>query len=703
MDDNPQGVPSELALCVDIGGTFTDIVLVNSQGIVIDTEKVLTTPGRLDDGALLGIRAIMARASVPPGAINKVVHATTQTSNTIIERSGAKTALITTIGFRDVLEIARESRYDVYDLFIKLPAPLVSRSLRFEVGGRVLANGEVENPLSKEEVSEIAKELINHEIESVAVSLLHAYRIPQHEKDVRTHLKKAGFKGAIILSSEVCPEIREYERTATTVANAYLYPKLKSYLGAFEKRLRVEGVQAPLQLFSSYGGRMNRVAAERRPVEMLECGAAAGVLVASAVANQLDWDLAMSFDMGGTTAKMALIEHGKPQLTRSYEVARLARFVPGSGLPVAASAVDLIEIGAGGGSIAAINEMGLIDVGPESAASEPGPACYDRGGSQPTVTDADLVLGYLGVDSFGSGALPLNLDAARDIIDQCIAKPLGRTVEDAAKAIHEIVVEQMSLAARLHIVGLGYDPRKLKVIAFGGAGPLHACAVAERLGSPEVVVMPSAAVGAAIGLALAPTVCVVARSRLCLLRDINWKEIGALISEMKSEALTDIDSAANAEKIEYELTCDMRYRGQGYEINVPFEMPPYETDSVERLASAFGAVYRERYGRENLDGIVEIVSWRLEVRDGKSLLPRSWEMNPSSSLDPKELKKSRAVFFDDSYTEIPVWQRHCIEPGFIFSGPALIAEANTTTVIKPDADYFIDDSGNLRILMKKEN
>ena len=689
-----------LTICVDVGGTFTDLVLADSSGALLATEKVLTTPSALATGAMHGIKQLLKRGDVEPGVVSMVIHATTQTSNTLIERSGARTALITTAGFRDILELARESRYDVYDLFIKLPVPLIPRNRRFEVVERVAADGQIYHPLDADVLRGLARQLTADNIESVAVCLLHAYRNPEHEQTVRATFRDAGFDGAIVLSSDVCPEIREYERSTTTAANAYLYPRMAAYLRDFEIRLRDEGILAPLRLFSSYGGRMTPAAAQRRPVEMLECGAAAGVLVAAATARQLQWDLAMSFDMGGTTAKAAVIKAGRPQLASSYEVARLARFTPGSGLPIAASAVDVIEIGAGGGSIVALDQMGLITVGPESASSEPGPACYGRGGLRPTVADADLVLGYLDPNNFAADALTLDADAARFAIERAIATPLSRSVEDAAAAIHEIVVEQMSRAARLHAVALGYDPRKLRIIAFGGAGPMHACAVAARLGAPEVVVILDAGVGAAVGLALAPTVCAVARSRLCPLHEINWPEIEALIADMQSEVLADIDVAETTADMEWLVSCDMRYRGQGYEINIPFWLPPYGLDTSDDLNKAFSDTYRERYGRDNPGVASEIVSWRLEARSGGLFAPKPSLFTAPVADIRKATVKTRQVRFEREFVEVPVYQRNVLEAGTAKSGPALVVEPNTTTVITPGTSFSVDDYGNLRILMQ---
>ena len=708
-----------LRVCVDIGGTFTDAVLMNGAGAVLASEKVFTTSGDLSSGAIEGVRRLLAGSGVDPAAVGEVVHATTQTSNTVIERTGARTALVTTAGFRDLLELGRESRYDVYDLFIELPPPLVPRRLRLEIDERLDAEGRVERSPDPARVRELARRLAEEEVEAVAVCLLHSYRNPAHERAVREHLRECGFEGPIVLSSDACPEIREYERSATTVANAYVYPRIAAYLRAFEGRLDEESVGAPLSLFSSYGGRLTPAAAERRPVEMLECGAAAGVLTAAATAKQVGWPRALSFDMGGTTAKAAIVRDGRPRLTRSYEVARLARFMPGSGLPVTASAVDLIEIGAGGGSIAAVDALGLVTVGPQSAGSEPGPACYGRGGRRPTVADADLVLGYLGAGGAGESDLRLDPGLAREAIGREIAVPLGRSVEDAAMAIHDVVVEQMARAARLHAVVHGEDPRKLRIVAFGGAGPVHACALGRRLGAPEVLVMPGAGVGAAVGLGLAPAACVVARSLLRPVEEVDWPAAESLIAGMHAEALRDM-GLPEAAAVEAAVSIDMRYRGQGYEVNVPFRGPPYGAGSGEALDAAFAAAYREHYGRDNPGAAAEVVSWRLEVRSGALQAPRAPAVDagaasgrgrsapgpvpasapapvPVSAPAPAPTPVQRVVRFDDRYVDTPVYRRELLTPEERYPGPALVAERQTTTVVTPGARFGLDAFGNLRI------
>ena len=686
--------PQSYILGVDIGGTFTDLVLLSDDGTVVASEKVLTTPDDHARGAMEGMLKLLRRTQVQSNALASVVHSTTLTSNTMIERTGGRTALITTAGFRDILEFGREARYDVYDLGIRLPTPLVPRDLRFEVDERIAADGSVLRPLDTAQAREIAAILGDREIEAVAVCLLHSYRNPQHEHATREALHAAGYRGHIVLSAEVCPEVREYERTSTTVANAYLLPRVSDYLKRFADRLEAIQLGRLFNLFSSYGGRLTPAAARRRPVELLECGAASGVLASAAVAREVGWTAALSFDMGGTTAKAAVIEDGKPSLVRSYEVARLARFMPGSGLPIAASTVDLIEVGAGGGSIAKLDHMGLVVVGPESAGSDPGPACYGRGGDLPTVADADLVLGYLGPEGLLDGEIPLDIGAAVAAIEKHIAGPLSLSVEKAASAIHEVVVESMARAARIHAVGRGYDPRLLNIVAFGGAGPVHATALAEKLGAPEVLVMPEAGVGAAFGLVIAPAMGVVTRSSLEALDELDWQELAQRCKTMKAEALTDLGQD-EVNDVALHLSCDMRYRGQGHEVDVPFRLPPYDGGAEAELEAAFSEAYRQRYGRDNPDAAAEVVSWRLEARAG-TLRRAVWEHR---AIEAQQMDERR-IYLAHRFVKARLYRREALKPGETYRGPALIRDPQTSSVVPDGASFSIDHLGNLRIRLR---
>ena len=420
------------------------------------------------------------------------------------------------------------------------------------------------------------------------------------------------------------------------------------------------------------------------------------MLAAAAVAREVGWAAALSFDMGGTTAKASVIEDGEPSLARGYEVARLARFMPGSGLPIAASTVDVIEVGAGGGSIAKLDHMGLVVVGPESAGSDPGPACYGRGGDLPTVADADLVLGYLGPGGLLDGEIPLDVDAAVAAIENHIAGPLSLSVEKAAAAIHEVVIESMARAARIHAIGHGYDPRRLNIVAFGGAGPVHATALAEKLGAPEVLVMPGAGVGAAFGLAIAPAMAVVTRSSLEALDALDWQELAQRCETMKAEALTDLGHD-EVNDVAMHLSCDMRYRGQGHEVDVPFRLPPYDGGAEAELEAAFSETYRQRYGRDNPDAAAEVVNWRLEARAGT--LRRA--VSEHRAIEAQQMDERR-IYLAHRFVKARLYRREALKPGETYRGPALITERQTTSVVPDGASFSIDHMGNLRIRLRRD-
>jgi len=596
----------------DIGGTFTDLVMTDSEGQFVGSLKALTTPKNLSEGAVHGIRALLEQHGVEPHQVVFLMHATTQTSNLLVERNGASVALVTTLGFRDILEFANESRYELYDLMLQPFVPLVPRNSRFEVRERLSAQGGVLEPVDEQSAIALGRQLQLAGYEAAAVILLHSYLNPSHERQVAHLLRRGGFTREIVLSSVVCPEIREYPRSATTVCNAYLAPKVSHYLQELSQRIKEQGFSASVNLMSSSGGCISAATAIRRPVELLECGAAAGVLSAARVARGLSIPRALSLEMGGTTAKSAIVLNGQPALARAYEVARAARFKKGSGMPVQSSAVDLIEIGAGGGSIAEVDMLGMIRVGPQSANSDPGPACYGRGGDRPTVTDADLVLGYLNPAGLLGGDFPLYRQLAVAAINDHVATPLGISAEEAAAAIHSIVVENMAAAVRIHVIEHGLDPREFTMIASGGAGPVHAAAIAARLGLTRLVIMPNAGLGAAVGLLCAPPLAVVARAMLCPLDALDWANVAMVFDGMRLEALSDLNGC-EAGELECNLYCDMRYRGQGHEITVPFSSPPFDLHSGDALSAAFNHKYREHYGRNNEGAAVEVVSWRIVV------------------------------------------------------------------------------------------
>lgn len=696
MEGRILGAHSGFRIGFDIGGTFTDLVLLSPTDSVLASAKVLTTNDDLATGAVFAIRSLLTRASIAPCDVSTLIHATTQTSNALIEHSGARLALLTTRGFRDILEFGREARYDLYDLFIKPVEPLVPRSLRFEVDERLAANGAVIEPLNEKKVRALVPHLLDLDVQAVTVCLLHSYRNPSHEHRVRDVLRSAGFSNEIVLSCETCPEIREFERMSTTVTNAYLAPTTSRYLRRLSDQLGATRLTAPLNLMSSAGGRLSVAVATRRPVELLESGAAAGVLASAVVARNVNWPKALSFEMGGTTAKVALIIDGEPALTRSYEVARMARFKKGSGIPIQSTAVDLIEVGAGGGSIAKVNRLGLIEVGPESAGSDPGPACYERHGLLPTVTDADLLLGYINPHGLLGGEMRLNIEAAREAMKRHIAALTGTDLAQAAAAVHNVVVEAMARAARIHILEHGHDPRHFRMIACGGAGPVHAAAVASKIGIQHLLILPNAGLGAAYGLLDAPPMAIKSRSSLMALDSIEWSMITQLFDELRREAVAELHGES-LENLAFAFSCDMRYSGQGHEISVPFHCPPFEKDATKELSDAFLRSYAALYGRTNAGARVEVVSWRVEAK-GRTGLGRP----PQGSVAVANEAPSsfREAYFGGRFLRSPVHQRTELVCGRRMYGPALIEERETTTVVPEHAVFSVDEFGNLLIEMR---
>ena len=682
----------------DVGGTFTDLVLLDSAGVVAGAVKVPTNAADIAAGAVAGIKSLLDQENIEPGAIASLIHATTQTSNTLIERSGPRVALVTTQGFRDILEFGREARYDLYDLTVRPVEPLVPRHLRFEVLERLNADGSVHTPVDADRVRWLAGLLGDANVEVVAVCLLHGYRNGAHEAQVRDILREEGFSAPIVLSNETCPEIREYERASTTVANAYLSPRVAGYIERLDGLMADGGIRAPWHLISSHGGRLTVEAAIRRPVELLECGAAAGVLAAAGIARQVGWSKVLAFDMGGTTAKAAIILDGEPQLARSYEVARNARLKKGSGMPIQAAAIDLIEIGAGGGSIAKIDRLGLVEVGPDSAGSDPGPACYGLGGHRPTVSDACFMLGYLNPDGLLGGDFPLHAEAARDAISKAIAEPQSISVGTAAEAIYRVVVETMANAARIHVLEHGLDPREFAIIVCGGAGPMHAAALAENLGVRDVLIMPHAGVGAAVGLLEAPMIARASRSRLQALNEIEWNGVEAWIEDMRDELLTDL-ATDRSDDLVFNVSCDMRYRGQGHEINVPVPWPVPAERGHDVLSEAFSDAYRTLYGRTNPGARPEVVSWRLEAAGPRpDLAVRTADLSNFS----KTAVGARQTNFAGDLVEVPVFDRSQLAPDWRAAGPALVEERETTTVVPPRTEFWADKFGNLRLRIGDE-
>lgn len=664
-------------LAVDIGGTFTDVVL--ETGTAAHSIKVLTTPDAPERAVMDGVRTILAQAKVKPSDVTLVVHGTTLATNALIERKGARTALVTTAGFRDSVEMAWEHRFEQYDIYMERPDPLVSRDLRFGVPERVAADGAVLLALDEAAVRKVASELKAAKIEAVAVCFLHSFTNETHERRTGEILAGELPGVAISLSCEVCPEIREYERTSTTIANAYVLPKMAGYLGQLEADLKKEGIAGPLLLMMSSGGITTVETARRYPVRLVESGPAGGAILARTVAAENDARKAVAFDMGGTTAKLTLLDDLELQRSRQFEVARAYRFVQGSGLPVRIPVIELVEIGAGGGSIARLDALGRIQVGPDSAGSVPGPASYGRGGTEPTVTDADTALGRLDPTRFAGGAIPLRREKAEAAL-QSIARPLKTDALGAAAGVAEIVDETMASAARVHAVENGKDTADRALIAFGGAAPLHAARLARKLGMKQVIVPVGAGVGSAFGFLRAPIAYEVVRTRHLRLDMFDAKMLNELFAAMRAEAEAVVRPAAPGEKLVEQRQAFMRYRGQGHEIAVPLPSQPFAADAAGELRRRFEATYETVFGRAIPKLEVEALTWTLSLATDRPLPPAAKPIAAAKApapsghrevLDPASGAREKAA----------IHERDALKPGMSLDGPALIIEDGTTTVV----------------------
>jgi N-methylhydantoinase A len=683
---------ADVRLAVDIGGTFTDIVL--DVGRDRKTRKVLTTPVRPEQAVLDGIRLILSDARAHFRDIDVFIHGTTLATNAIIERRGAKTALIATDGFRDVLDIATESRYDQYDLTIDKPTPLVPRALRFTVPERVDAHGSVRLPLDEAALRAIVKRLRTLDVKSVAIAFLHAYANPAHERRAGEILRAEMPDVQLTLSSAVCPEIREYERTSTAVANAYVQPLIDGYLGRMAEALEVEQFRGSIYLVTSGGGVTSIDTARRFPVRLLESGPAGGAIFASQIAASLGESKVLSFDMGGTTAKICLIEQYRPETSRLFEVDRAARFLKGSGLPVRIPVIEMVEIGAGGGSIARVDAMKRVTVGPESASSEPGPACYGLGGEHPTVTDADVALGKIDPDGFAGGTIRLNPELSRKALLHDIGEALGLSAETSAYAVQEIVCENMASAARVHAVERGAVVAQHTLIAFGGAAPLHAARVAERIGASRVIVPSNAGVGSAVGFLAAPISYELVRSRHARLDEFDSEAVSDLLQEIASEARALVEPGARGAPVHERRIAFMRYVGQGHEIAVELPQRRLTNADSEYLRKAFEKDYAALFERSIPDAAIEILSW--------SVLATTEPRNPARIAEvarkPAGTAGGHRQFFDGRAGEtidVPLYRREQLSPGATVAGPAIIAEDETSTFISVSFEAHIDSAGSI--------
>jgi len=681
---------------VDIGGTFTDLILIDDATGALTVGKSLTTPSDPSLAVAEVLQDALERADAIGSDVQRVVHGTTLVTNSIIERKGARTALLTTRGFRDAYEIAREHRYELYDLFLELPTPLVPRHLRLEVDERVYADGSVAQAPDPDAVARLVAELRDKGIEAIGVCFLHSYANPDHEQLVGAIIGEVAPGVRVSLSSDVVPEIREYERTSTTVANVYVQGLVERYLTELVKRLRGLGIEAELFLMLSAGGISTVETAARFPIRLLESGPAAGALASAYYGQQSGVPDLLAFDMGGTTAKLCVVEDGQPLTSNDFEVDRKYRFLRGSGLPIKLPVIDMIEIGAGGGSIARVDSLGLLKVGPDSAGAEPGPVCYGRGGTEPTVTDADLLLGYLDPDFFLGGRLPLDAAAAERAIRQHVAEPLGMDTLRAAWGIHQLVNENMASAARVHAIERGKDARKLPLFAFGGAGPGHAFGVARILHAPRLSVPFGAGVTSTIGFLTAPLAFDFVRTHLGQLDRLDISHVNQLFADMEAQgdAILGRSGVAHEERT-FRRQVDLRYTGQGHEVRVSVPPGTLDSKSFDTVAEAFSAEYRRLFGRGGPDVPLEAVSWRV-IASG----PRpSVNLRSAPVAEGPMLKRHRLVYFPEwsEQRPTPVYDRYQFQPGVTFEGPAVIEERESTCIVGPNARIEVDEFRTLHV------
>jgi 5-oxoprolinase (ATP-hydrolysing)/N-methylhydantoinase A len=689
--------PERFRLGFDIGGTFTDFVLLDGKSGEIRLHKCLTTPDDPSAGALLGLEELLAAADLTLGEIGHLIHGTTLVANALIERRGARVGLLTTEGFRDVLEMGTEQRYDIHDLFLEFPKPLVPRHLRRQVVERLNRDGDVVIPLDLEQAGREIQNLIDGGVEAIAVSFLHSYKNPAHE-DALGALIAARFPDIpVSLSSAVQPELREFDRTSTTVANAYVQPLMGRYVGRLMEAIEAQGFGGQFHLMQSSGGLAAPAVAVSFPVRFLESGPAGGGMATAFFGGQVDQQDVISFDMGGTTAKACLIQDGRADVAPMMEAARVHRFKKGSGLPIKAPVIDMIEIGAGGGSIARVDNLGLLKVGPGSAGADPGPACYGHGGTEPTVTDANLALGYLDPDFFLGGRMALDGARATAAIG-AIGEPLGLTAVEAAWGIYEIVCENMASAARVHIVEKGHDPRRYAMVAMGGAGPAHAARVARKLGVGELIVPPASGAASALGFLVAPISFEHTRSLPCLIEEMDFGAVNDLLGEMEAEGRQMLSEAGvDPKDITVARSADMRLFGQMHEIKVPLPSAPLDEINVADLTGAFAEVYTRLYTHLYEGSRIQALHWRVLCSGPTPKVDMTRQAGTDAS--GRDRKSSRLAYFPEAgdFVDVPVYDRYALQPGQDIAGPAIVEERESTTIVPPGDRLSVDEHLNLRL------
>ncbi len=677
----------------DIGGTFTDFVLLNDVTGEITVYKCLTTPKDPSDAVEHGVRELERLVPGYIADLTEIIHGTTLVINAIIERKGAKTGLITTKGFRDVLELKRGIRYSPYDVFAEFPRPLVPRSLRLEVDERVRADGTVLRPLDETHAREVVRRLLDMGVDSIAVCLINSFMNPVHEFMIKRIVEEEAPSVSVSISYEVLPQIREYERTSTTVTNAYVKPLTEKYLGKLKDRLGSLGFKGRLFIMLSSGGITSVETAAKFPVRIIESGPTAAVISGQYFGRLFNIKDIFCFDMGGTTAKSCLIQDGVAGVVPTFEVGRVQRFMKGSGLTIQVPVVDLMEIGAGGGSIAKVSKLGTLQVGPESASSDPGPICYNLGGTEPTVTDADLLLGYLDENYFLGGEMKLNKDAAKDGVERKVARPLGVSFIQGVWGIHDLINETMAAAAKTHIAEKGGNPHLVTVVAFGGAGPVHAYGMTKKLGAKRFIVPPNAGVGSAMGFFTAPRAFDAIRSNKVSLEEADFLQIERLFRELEEDAKKTFEITGQ-EEIVIERAVDMRFIGQGSETNVPIPEKDMAELTKDALRERFDTIYKRLYGRTYPESPVEFVNFKVRACLPQRLLQLP-KLNRSNERLEEALKGKRLAFspIAQEFIEFKVYDRYRLFPGAQFRGPAIIEERESTVVVGEDCEVRVDEMG----------
>ncbi|MCW3784452.1 hydantoinase/oxoprolinase family protein [Defluviimonas salinarum] len=692
-------IQSPLRLAVDIGGTFTDTVLIEGADRVIASTKTLTTHENPADGAMEGVQRALANAGRTLSEITGFIHGTTLATNALIEKRGARVVTVTTEGFRDILEIAYERRYSQYDINLEKTDLLVSRDRSLTIRERMSAAGEVLIPFDEAAVAGLIAQIDATDAGAVAICLLHAYANPAHEQRLRALIAEARPHLAVSISSEVSPEAREFDRLCTTVANAYIQPLMARYLAAFEARFAAEGLGCPILMMTAGGGMTTIATAAHFPIRLVESGPAGGAILAARIASECGLDEVLSFDMGGTTAKLCLIDNGAPQTSRAFEIARAARFIKGSGMPVRIPVIEMIEIGAGGGSIAAVDRLGRLTVGPQSAGSEPGPAAFGRGGTKPTVSDADIVLGYIRPETFAEGQFAIDPEAAALAMRREVGDALGLDARAAADGVSRIVDENMASAGRMHAVESGKDLGPRTMIAFGGNGPLHACRVARAAGVSRILIPTNPSVGSAVGFLFAPVSFEIVRSRYSMLQTLDFAAVNRLFASMVSEALDVVRQGAAEAEVIVSRTAFMRYHGQGHEIEIALPDRDLELSDIAPLTKAFETAYARQFSRPVPGMEIEILNWSVRVATRADAIQ---PVATTPAVRALAARETRPVTCDitGARREAAFVMRDALAPGDRLAGPALIAEPQTTTFVGTDFDAEVDARGNLVLTRK---